>query len=80
MLEIEFIYPPPHPGEFYDPEKMMAYIFGSRLTIEDCLRNINHANLHYIIQKLEGKKTSFKFDKISRKVLKRDKELYEILY
>jgi len=79
-LDITFKYPPAYVGEYYDPELMIAYVFGENLTITECISNINHANLHYVLQKLEGKKTSFKFDKISRKVLKQDKELYEILY
>lgn len=79
MLEIEFKYPPLWSGEYYDPENMMAYIFG-KLSSEECMRNINHANLHFIIQTLEGKRTSFKFDKVARRVLKQDRELYAVLY
>jgi len=76
-MEIEFGFPPLS-GEYYDPESKTCYIFC--VSYEELISCINHAWLHYTIQFLVDIKTSYSFDKISTKVDKWDKEVYNLLY
>jgi len=84
-MEIRFSFPDLG-QELYDHQTRIAYIFCMEkdnipYMIGQIESYITHAWLHYLIQKIYGtSKASLKFDKVSTKVAKYDKEVYRMLY
>lgn len=91
-LYIKFICPTTHKlrdkkGEYYNPHTQICYIFHmlaepepDEKISEYLIQCINHAQLHYIIQMIEGTSKSYKFDNVAKIIRKRDKEIYEKLF
>lgn len=69
--------------DYYNPHDQSCYIFylkESGEVPEDLIQCINHAQLHYIIQVIEGTSKSYKFDNVAKIIRKRNKEIYEKLF
>jgi len=75
----KFEYPTPHQG-FWDYSTRTAYIFGSETQEDELISTLNHESLHWVIQRIFGKRVCIRFDKISKKVLDWDKKVYFALY
>lgn len=72
-------------GEFYEPHTQLCYIFWSSnetesKMLEYVVESINHAELHFRIQQLEGIIKTRKFDDVADKVFEWDGEVYNTLY
>jgi len=67
VLQFLFRFPPIH--GVYDTGEGIVYIFGEQHDgeIEDV---IDHEVLHWVVQKVAGKRASLKLDKIAMKTLK----------
>lgn len=83
---LDIIFRFPHTkGEYYEPHSQVCYIFWSSNetemeTIDYVIASINHAELHFRIQQLEGITKSRRFDDVASKVFKWDGEVYSALY
>jgi hypothetical protein len=83
-LDIEFRYPDLK-GEYYEPHSQICYLFWSSdepelESVEYIIASLNHVELHFRIQQLEGITKSRKFDVVASKVFKWDEEVYNALY
>lgn len=74
-------------GSFYDPVSKTSYYFtldASTKQINDFVKDIEqcivHETLHYVIHKLEGRRPSINFDRMTEHVLKKMPEIYYELY
>jgi len=63
-------------GEYYNPSDQTCYIFQTT----DVIQCINHAQLHFLIQTMQGTSASRKFDKVAKILRKKDKWAYDVLY
>ena len=78
-FDVKFEYPFIFEG-YWCPETKKAYVFGRSHDEESTIDTIKHECIHYAVQKVAGKRATQKFDRLARKVLKWDEEIYKVLY
>lgn len=72
---------PVSPGEVYDLQNGTLYIWvyaWGDLYKDNIEDTINHGVLHYTIQKLEGNRTSFKFDEFITKLNLQNYKIFKL--
>ena len=88
-LKLEFCGPPTEKiheidTEFYDPKNQIAYVSFPKNVREfsfgELFRDIDHAHIHFLIQKTMGTKACRAFDVIADKVLRWNFCVYLQLY